>query len=228
MRTRSLAAILAGLALASCQPTNDAATEPTLETDQDKLFYTLGLALSEGLASYALTPEEVERVILGVRDGVTGQPERIDDRMKYARMVRQLREERTREVAGREREQAVGYLVAQAAQPGAETRESGVVYLEREAGAGPTPAPTSEVVVHYHGTLRDGTVFDSTQRRGDPARFRVKGVIPCWTEALQLMKVGGKAQITCPPDSAYGDRGAGKIPPGSALTFEVELIAVNE
>jgi len=122
MRTRSLAAILAGLALASCQPTNDAATEPTLETDQDKLFYTLGLALSEGLASYALTPEEVERVILGVRDGVTGQPERIDDRMKYARMVRQLREERTREVAGREREQAVGYLVAQAAQPGAETR----------------------------------------------------------------------------------------------------------
>lgn len=228
MRTRSLAAILAGLAMASCQPMNDIATEPALETDQDKLFYTLGLALSEGLASYALTPEELERVILGVRDGVTGQPERIDDRMKYARMVRQLRDERALEMAGREREQAAEYLVAQAAQPGAETRESGVIYLEREAGSGPAPAPTSEVVVNYHGTLRDGTVFDSTQRRGDSARFRVNGVIPCWTEALQLMKVGGKAQITCPPDSAYGDRGAGSIPPGSALTFEVELIAVNE
>lgn len=228
MRARSLAAVLAGLALVSCQPTNEAAPEPSLETDQDKLFYTLGLALSEGLARYALTPDELERVILGVRDGVTGQPERIDDRVKYALMVRQLQQERGRELAKLEREQATAYLAAQAAEPGAETRESGVIYLEREPGSGPTPELSSEVVVQYHGTLRDGTVFDSTRLRGDPARFRLKAVIACWTEAIRLMRVGGKARITCPPDSAYGDRGSGSIPPGAALTFEVELIAVND
>ena len=122
MRARSLAAVLAGLALVSCQPTNQAAPEPSLETDQDKLFYTLGLALSEGLARFALTPEELERVILGVRDGVTGQPERIDDRVKYALMVRELQQERGRELAKLEREQATAFLARVSVQP--ETTES--------------------------------------------------------------------------------------------------------
>lgn len=224
MLARSLAVILA---LAGCQPTTPAATEPVLASDHDKAFYTLGLALSEGLARFALTPEELERVVLGLRDGVTGQPERIDDRMKYALMVRDLQKERASAMAEQESAKGVEYLAARATEPGAQARDSGVIYLEVEPGAGPHPALVSEVVVHYHGTLRDGTVFDSTRVRGEPASFPVQGVIPCWTESLQLMKVGGKAKITCPADTAYGDSGAGSIPPGAVLTFDVELLAIN-
>ncbi len=89
-------------------------------------------------------------------------------------------------------------------------------------------SPTS-ATVHYHGTLRDGTVFDSSVERGQPAQFALNRVIPCWTEGLQLMKVGGKAKLVCPPEIAYGDRGAGQlIKPGAALTFEVELISIEE
>lgn len=227
MPARSLVAVLT-LVLISCSPPSAPAPEPTLESDHDKAFYTLGLALSEGLARFALTPEELERVVLGLRDGVSGSPERIDDRMKYALMVRELQAERAQEMAAREAEQAAEFLAARAAEAGAQAQPSGVIYLEVEAGTGASPTPSSEVVVHYHGTLRDGTVFDSTQLRGDPARFRLSGVIPCWTEALQLMKAGGRARITCPPATAYGERGAGSIPPGSALTFEVELLEVNE
>ncbi len=98
---------------------------------------------------------------------------------------------------------------------------------EAQAGTGPNPSPTSQVKVHYHGTLRDGTVFDSSRDRGEPATFPVNGVIQCWTEALQMMKVGGQAAIVCPAEIAYGDRGMGVIKPGAALRFEVELISIE-
>ncbi|MHC4507030.1 MAG: FKBP-type peptidyl-prolyl cis-trans isomerase, partial [Planctomycetota bacterium] len=90
------------------------------------------------------------------------------------------------------------------------------------------PSAADRVKVHYHGTLRDGTVFDSSVDRGTPAEFALNRVIPCWTEALQLMKPGGKAVLVCPADIAYGDRGAGKIKPGAALRFDVELIEVQQ
>jgi FKBP-type peptidyl-prolyl cis-trans isomerase FkpA len=94
-------------------------------------------------------------------------------------------------------------------------------------GEGPSPKVTDVVRVHYHGTFPDGEVFDSSVERGEPASFPLNRVIPCWTEALQLMKVGGKARLTCPPGIAYGAQGAGPIPPNATLTFDVELLGIE-
>jgi FKBP-type peptidyl-prolyl cis-trans isomerase FkpA len=114
-----------------------------------------------------------------------------------------------------------------AAEPGAVVSDSGLVYRSLQEGSGSRPLATDTVRVHYRGTLPDGREFDSSHSRGQPATFPLNRVIPCWTEGLQRMKVGGKARLTCPPAIAYGDRGAGNvIPPGATLHFEVELLGV--
>ena len=106
--------------------------------------------------------------------------------------------------------------------------KSGLIMTTLKPGTGEKPKATSKVTVHYHGTLGDGTVFDSSVKRGEPATFPLNGVIKCWTEGLQLMQAGGKSRLVCPADLAYGDRGAGAmIPPATALIFEVELLKVE-
>lgn len=108
------------------------------------------------------------------------------------------------------------------------TTASGLVYQDLKVGTGLSPKATDTVKVNYRGTLADGTEFDSSYRRGQPAEFPLNRVIPCWTEGLQRMKAGGKAKLTCPPAIAYGSRGAGGvIPPNATLTFEVELLAIT-
>jgi len=108
------------------------------------------------------------------------------------------------------------------------TKPSGLVYQSLVDGQGASPAATDVVRVHYRGTLPDGKEFDSSYKRGEPTEFPLNGVIPCWTEGVQLMKPGGKAKLTCPPSIAYGSRGAGGvIPPNATLNFEIELISVK-
>jgi FKBP-type peptidyl-prolyl cis-trans isomerase FkpA len=102
-----------------------------------------------------------------------------------------------------------------------------MVYIPISVGTGANPTATDTVRVHYHGTLRDGTVFDSSVDRGESISFPLNGVIPCWTEGVQKMKVGGKAKLVCPSDTAYGDVGQGPIPGGAALVFEVELLGIE-
>lgn len=112
--------------------------------------------------------------------------------------------------------------------PGASEPASGLVYKSLKEGKGPSPLATDAVKVNYRGTLMDGTEFDSSYKRNEPATFPLNGVIKCWTEGVQKMKVGGKAQLTCPPNIAYGARGAGGvIPPNATLNFEIELLAIN-
>ena len=116
-----------------------------------------------------------------------------------------------------------------AKEKGAVKTASGLVYKSLVEGKGEKPAATSTVKVNYKGTLIDGTVFDASEKHGGPATFPLNRVIPCWTEGVQKMKVGGKAQLVCPPSIAYGDRGAGGlIPPGATLVFEVELLGVQK
>ncbi|NUZ05335.1 FKBP-type peptidyl-prolyl cis-trans isomerase [Piscinibacter koreensis] len=104
---------------------------------------------------------------------------------------------------------------------------SGLVYKSLKEGNGASPSATDTVKVHYRGTLTDGKEFDSSYKRGEPASFPLNRVIPCWTEGVQKMKVGGKAQLTCPPAIAYGERGAGGvIPPNATLQFEIELLEI--
>lgn len=114
------------------------------------------------------------------------------------------------------------------AQTDTEKLPSGVVVEHSAKGQGAQPGPTSTVQVHYRGTLPDGKEFDSSHKRGQPTTFPLNRVIPCWTEGLQRMKVGGKAKLTCPADTAYGARGIpGTIPGNSTLVFEVELLAAR-
>jgi FKBP-type peptidyl-prolyl cis-trans isomerase len=124
-------------------------------------------------------------------------------------------------------EASAAFLAAAAAEPGARTLASGLVYRELQPGTGPSPTADDTVKVHYHGTLHDGSVFDSSRERGVPAQFPLRRVIPCWTEGVQLMKVGGRSRLVCPASIAYGERGAPpRIAPGAALAFEVELIEI--
>ena len=116
---------------------------------------------------------------------------------------------------------------AAAKEPGAAVTSSGLVYRSLQDGTGPSPGPTDTVKVNYRGTFPDGREFDSSYKRGVPIEFPLNGVIKCWTEGLQMMKVGGKSKLTCPSSIAYGERGAaGVIPPGATLVFEVELLGI--
>jgi len=108
------------------------------------------------------------------------------------------------------------------------TLPSGVIVQTLTKGMGAKPTADDVVKVHYRGTLSDGTEFDSSYSRGQPAQFPLKRVIPCWTEALQTMNVGGKVRLTCPANTAYGQRAVGKIPSNSTLTFEVELLGIKQ
>lgn len=125
---------------------------------------------------------------------------------------------------------APGLAAAAPAKAGAsETLGNGVVVRHTKVGTGPSPAATDTVQVHYRGRLENGTEFDSSHKRGKPASFPLNGVIQCWTEGVQKMKVGGTATLTCPPATAYGSRGAaGVVPPNATLTFDVELLAIEK
>lgn len=117
---------------------------------------------------------------------------------------------------------------AAAKEPGAVVTASGLVYRSLKDGSGASPKASDQVKVHYRGTFPDGREFDSSYKRGTPIEFPLTGVIPCWTEGVQRMKVGGKAKLTCPSQIAYGTRGAGGvIPPNATLLFEVELLGIN-
>ena len=128
-----------------------------------------------------------------------------------------------------EKKEAEAFLKKMEGEKGAEKTASGLIYIPGKPGDGASPKATDVVKVNYHGTLRDGTVFDSSVERGEPVSFPVNGVIPGWTEALQLMKEGDKWQITLPSKIAYGEQGAGaKIGPNSVLIFDVELLSIEK
>ena len=119
-------------------------------------------------------------------------------------------------------------IAAASKEAGAMITKSGLVYRSLKDGTGASPAATDKVKVHYKGTFPDGKEFDSSYKRNEPTEFPLNGVIPCWTEGVQLMKTGGKAKLTCPASIAYGQRGAGGvIPPNATLHFEIELLAIN-
>jgi FKBP-type peptidyl-prolyl cis-trans isomerase FkpA len=140
--------------------------------------------------------------------------------------IQALVNERGARLVVREKEVSAGYLAKAAAETGAVRTESGIVYIESAAGTGASPTAADRVKVHYRGTLINGTEFDSSYSRNEPAVFPLGGVIRCWTEGVQRMKVGGKARLVCPSDVAYGDRGNEAIPGGAALVFEIELLEI--
>jgi len=223
-----LFAVLAGALFACAPEQQDSADELVLETEDDKTIYALGVNLSRNLDHLPLSQAEKRVLQAGFADGIEGRDPKVDP-VRYGRRGEQLFVRRNADLAKAETGAAEAFLKEAAAAEGAVRTDSGMVMVVVSPGEGPSPGPTDRVKVHYHGTLSDGTVFDSSVARGEPAVFPLNRVIPCWTEALQKLKAGGKSRITCPPDIAYGDQGAPPlIKPGAALAFDVELIEVLE
>ena len=203
-----------------------ASSDPT--TDEQKTLYALGLMISQSLGSFALNESELEFVKAGLTDGVLKRGNKVE-LQAYNAKVQQLQQARSAVAAEAEKKAGVAFLTKAASEAGATKTASGLVIQTLRAGKGASPKASDKVTVHYHGTLIDGTVFDSSVQRGQPVTFPLGSVIPCWTEGLQQMKVGGKSRLVCPADLAYGDRGAPpKIKPGATLVFEVELLDIPQ
>lgn len=205
------------------EPTTANTSDP--ETDDQKILNALGQALAQNVVEADLTAEELAFLQRGLNDAVLGQ-EALVDLEEFGPRIQDFMQQRAAVVAEAELVQATAFLEEQASADGAERTESGIVILEMTAGTGDSPTAEDTVQVHYHGTLRDGTVFDSSVDRGEPATFPLSGVIPCWTEGLQHIAVGGKSRLVCPPDLAYGPQGPPGIPGNAALVFEVELLDI--
>jgi FKBP-type peptidyl-prolyl cis-trans isomerase FkpA len=187
-------------------------------TDDQKTIYALGLSIAESIAPFNLSPAEVELMKKGMADQMAGKAA-LDLKVQGPKIP----------VLVTTRSKAAGkaYLDKAAAQPGAVRLPSGVIYREERAGAGASPKATDTVSVNYRGTFTNGTEFDSSYKTGRPFPTPLTNVIPCWTEGVQKMKVGGKAMLTCPSDLAYGDQGGQGIPGGATLIFDIELLAIN-
>jgi FKBP-type peptidyl-prolyl cis-trans isomerase FkpA/FKBP-type peptidyl-prolyl cis-trans isomerase FklB len=218
MASLVLAACLAAAAPANADP----------KTEDEKVLYALGLAISQNLGSFNLTEAEMKMVEEGIRDGVLKKAPKVE-LQTYGPKLQELHKTRMAAVAATEKKAGEAYLAKAAADKDTKKLPSGVLVTTLKPGTGPSPAATDKVKVHYHGTLIDGTVFDSSVQRNEPATFPLNQVIKCWTEGVQQMKVGGKSRLVCPAEVAYGERGAPpKIKPGATLVFEVELLGIEK
>lgn len=196
-------------------------------TEHQKVLYAVGQVLAEQVGVFALTPEELKSVQQGLHDGVTGAKSAVDMTV-YGPKIKPLAEERAAAAAKKSAAQGDALLARAAAEKGATKGTGGVIYRSLREGHGATPKADDTVTVNYRGTLPDGREFDSSYKRGKPADLPLGNVIKCWSTGLQMMKVGGKAKLTCPPQTAYGEHNVGGvIPPNSTLTFEIELLGIK-
>lgn len=201
-----------------------ASQAPAAMTDDEKIIYALGLSMHRTLAQFDLTPAEREVLKRALDDAAAGKPS--VELNEWGPRIQSFAQARAAKLAQQQKAASKGYLDKAAAEPGAVRTESGLIYRELKAGTGAHPKATDTVKVHYRGTLTDGTEFDSSYKRNEPAQFPLTGVIRCWTEGVQMMAVGGKAMLVCPSDLAYGDTGRPSIPGGATLVFEIELLDI--
>ncbi len=203
-----------------------------LETLNQRLSYIVGENMATQLKNDGLDLD-TDALVLAVNDVMAGNASRLTEELKKSTVeeIQKLtQEQQSAEQAGKatkNQEEGVAYLAENSQKDGVKTTDSGLQYKSLVSGDGETPKASNSVTVHYKGTLTDGTVFDSSYERGEPATFPVGGVISGWTEVLQLMNVGDKFEVTIPSDLAYGPAGSGPvIGPDAVLVFEVELLAI--
>ena len=198
-----------------------------MEADKSKASYGVGMSIAESLAQQELSTLDLDQVLAGMRTIFNGEtpvitPEEANQHIQRYLDAQKTQKYEVNKLAGE------AFLADNAQRPEVNTTASGLQYEVLQEGDGPKPSPTSQVTVHYHGTLIDGTVFDSSVERGAPATFGVNQVIRGWTEALQLMAAGSKYRLTIPQELAYGanPHPGGAIQPYAALIFDVELLSI--
>jgi FKBP-type peptidyl-prolyl cis-trans isomerase FkpA len=197
------------------------------QTEDQKTLYALGVIVTRQRAVFDLSAEEYEFVKQGLTDAAAGKTLAAEPEA-FKQNINTLAQTRIQAAAQKQKDLSKPYLEKAASEKGSQKTDSGLIYTEITAGKGAQPKPTDVVKAHYVGTLIDGKEFDSSVKRGQPAEFLLGQVIPCWTEGVTMMKVGGKAKLVCPSDLAYGDQGRPPVIPGGAtLVFEVELLEVK-
>ena len=221
-----LTTLVCTLVISACSDAAKAPKPAEITTDDQKAFYSLGVLLSGQIDSFSLTPEELALVQRGFADGVN-HAKPVVEADQFRTKLQEIAQARFKAAADKAAAAGVAYLDKASKEAGATKTASGIVIKHTKEGTGAQPTASDEVKVHYEGRLIDGKVFDSSIARGEPATFPLNGVIPCWTEGVQTMKVGGKAQFVCPANLAYGPNGSPPtIPPQSTLVFDVELLDI--
>ena len=228
-----LSLVAAAISLISaCGNAEQTAVKVELATEADKQSYALGASMGRYLKSNLDTNKDIgielkhEVILSGIKDAMAGNPQLNEEEIKTIMMAMetQVRERRTQQA----KSQGQAFLTENAKREGVVVTDSGLQFEVMTAAEGEKPGPTDKVTVHYHGTLIDGTVFDSSVERGKTISFPLDGVIPGWTEGLQHMSKGAKYKFFIPSELAYGPRSTGKIPAHSALIFEVELFEIEK
>ena len=226
MRKLPLIAIMAATVLVGCNGEKEVA----LETNIDKMSYGIGMSMARSVKGQPIDINS-DAMLMGLRDALADKEPRLEEEAIREAFAAVREEEMAKQEENSQAAKQVGedYLAETAKKEGVKATESGLLYEVLATGTGDSPVATDTVEVHYHGTLIEGSVFDSSVERGTPAKFPVNRVISGWTEALQLMKVGDKWRLHIPADLAYGAQSPSpKIPANSALVFEVELLNIEK
>ena len=235
MYLRLFAVMIMLTSLAGCTPEEaSSASELKLDTSKNRISYTIGVNIGQDFKSQNMDVDP-DLLLMGLKDTLSGKELQLTEE-EMVQEIQNFQQEMQAKMAAEMEVKAAenkasgeAFLAENAKQEGVVVTESGLQYKIIEPGQGDSPGPADVATVHYRGTLIDGTQFDSSYDRGQPASFPVGGVIPGWSEALQLMKPGAKWQLVIPAELAYGERGAGQdIGPNSTLLFDVELISVEQ
>jgi FKBP-type peptidyl-prolyl cis-trans isomerase FkpA len=223
--SRTVVALL-GMTLVGTIGCSRPGAAPAPKTEEHKTLYTIGQMMGRSLGVFNLSPEDLAQVKTGLDDAVNRRKSPVD-MDAYGNKIQTLAQSRRPASIAAEKARAKPFIDAALREPGTVKLPSGTIMRTTRPGTGAIPTANDQVKVHYHGTLTDGTVFDSSIKRKEPATFGVGGVIKCWTESLERMKVGEKATLTCPAEVAYGDEGRQPtIPGGATLIFDVELLEI--
>jgi FKBP-type peptidyl-prolyl cis-trans isomerase FkpA len=215
--------VLAVLVL-SCKSSDPSSTK--IGSEEDKIFYSMGFMFGGNLSRLNLSDVELAALTKGLYDAAKNKKAEVEP-AEYQAKIQQMFTDRMMKVTESQKKQGADYIEKFLKEAGAQKTASGLAYKISEPGTGATPTAEDTVEVHYHGTLLDGTVFDSSKERGQTISFPLNRVIKGWTEGLQLIKEGGKVKLVIPADLAYGDMGAPpKIPGGATLIFDVELVKI--
>ena len=221
----AIALLTASVLVAGCNQAETPMPDSTFDasSDTESASYLIGYRQAQGVQEQGGEVIDMGAYLLGAQHAIAGQESKVP-----VDNEEQLRAALSEALMQSKAASGEAFMAENAARAEVTTTASGLQYEVLTEGTGPKPQATDTVVTHYHGTLTDGTVFDSSVERGSPASFPVNRVIPGWTEALQMMGVGSKWRLVVPPELAYGERGAGgAIPPNATLVFEVELLEIQ-